>query len=131
MSVILYLKVLILLGAFIFTIFIIAAIIVNRKAQKTKGLKILECKVYNFSMYDKNKSQRKPGTLRQLLESHTGKLTDEAFRTVCNMVTKDIKANKLLFSRRTSLSYVVDVAAICTKIVSTRRMIIEGEVNSR
>jgi hypothetical protein len=55
--------------------------------------------------------------MRKLLEARVGQLSDTEFRRVMDMATCDIKFNKILFGSRTSLNYVLDIAAITVNVI--------------
>jgi len=50
--------------------------------------------------------------LRQLIESHTGPLTDQEFCKLSTLVTRDIQVNHIGYGLRTSLTYAVQRAAL-------------------
>jgi hypothetical protein len=55
--------------------------------------------------------------LQQIIKSTAGPMTDAELRMVCDMVTSDIKANRLRFGLKTTLRHVAESAAICLQIV--------------
>ena len=51
--------------------------------------------------------------LRKILELDLDSMTDSEFREILDLVTSDIKTNRVNFGKRTSLSDVVEIAEIC------------------
>jgi len=50
--------------------------------------------------------------LRQLIETHTGPITDQEFRKLSTLVTRDIQVKHIGYGLRTSLAYAVQRVAI-------------------
>jgi len=51
--------------------------------------------------------------LRKIIESKLGPMTNTQFAEVMDLVTTDIKVNRLSYGKRTSLSEAVEIAAGC------------------
>ena len=51
--------------------------------------------------------------LRKTLESYTGPLSNSEFAEIMDLVTADIKVNRIAFGRRTSTKEAVDIALSC------------------
>ncbi len=56
--------------------------------------------------------------LRDILEANVGHLTDSEFHQVLDLVTTDIKINRVNFGKRTSLGNAVEIARISFKALS-------------
>lgn len=56
--------------------------------------------------------------LRKILESNLGPMTNTEFEEVLDLVTVDIKINRVNFGKRTSLSYAVEIARSCFIVLS-------------
>ena len=56
-------------------------------------------------------------TLRKILESELGPLTDAEFEELTDLVTTDIKVNNFALKKRTSLGYVIQVAEITLNLL--------------
>lgn len=48
--------------------------------------------------------------LKKLLEGRVGHLSNSEFSIICEIVTDDIKFNRISFKKRTSLDHVLDIA---------------------
>ncbi|WP_461206886.1 hypothetical protein [Clostridium sp. DL1XJH146] len=55
--------------------------------------------------------------LRKLIENVTGELNDNEFATVCEMVTDDIKFNRIKFNKRTSSSEMLAIAERSVNVI--------------
>lgn len=54
--------------------------------------------------------------LRTMLERRVGHLSNAEFEIIMEIVTDDIKFNRVSFKKRTSLEYVLDIAERSTSI---------------
>jgi len=61
-------------------------------------------------------------TLRKLLESRLGPLTDAEFAEVKDLVETDVKINRTDFGKQTSLAEEAEVAGICLGIIRRLRV---------
>ena len=52
--------------------------------------------------------------LRDLLKPIVGSLTDEEYFLLLDLATDDIRANRIMWGKRTSLDYLIYVAKTCT-----------------
>jgi len=41
--------------------------------------------------------------IRQMLEKYLGTMSDDLFKTICEMATDDIKANRILYGKTTTM----------------------------
>jgi hypothetical protein len=48
--------------------------------------------------------------IRKLLESKIGHVSNAEFEIICEIVTDDLKFNRLGFGKYTNLNYVIDIA---------------------
>jgi hypothetical protein len=48
-----------------------------------------------------------------MLENATGKLTDSQYADIMDATTKDIKANRIPYGKKTSLKEVIKIASLC------------------
>lgn len=54
--------------------------------------------------------------LKEALEKRVGHLNNDEFVVICEIVTNDIKFNRINFGKCTSLNYVLDIAATSASI---------------
>ena len=60
---------------------------------------------------------------RKILKSDLDLMTDSEFREVLDLVTSDIKTNRIDFGKRTSLPEVVEIAESCFRAIQRGRML--------
>ena len=61
-------------------------------------------------------------TLRKILESHLGPLTDAEYAEIKDLVATDVRVNYTNFGKRTSLAEEAEVAGICLGIIRRLRV---------
>lgn len=61
---------------------------------------------------------------RKILKLDLDPITDYEFREVLDLVTSDIKTNRIDFGKRTSLPEVVEIAESCIRAIQRGRLLI-------
>ena len=58
--------------------------------------------------------------LKEALIGSTGPISDNQFKLALDMATLDIKANRYMFNKRTSLREAVRISGMCLHVLQTR-----------
>ncbi|MGH4125633.1 MAG: hypothetical protein ACREV6_22200 [Clostridium sp.] len=54
--------------------------------------------------------------LRKALENRVGHLSNTEFAVIAEIITDDLKFNRVSFKKHTSLNYVLDIAVRCVEV---------------
>lgn len=55
--------------------------------------------------------------IKQAIKNITGDITEAELKAVLDMATLDIKANRYMFNKRTSLKEVIKITGICITVL--------------
>jgi len=58
--------------------------------------------------------------LKSILSSMNGNIPEDQLKTALDMATLDIKANRYMFNKRTSLQEAVKITGMCLHVLQTR-----------